>query len=71
MKSDTLHMMLVYTKTIMKAWLQYRSNALLSSLTVFLREATGIVVIYFTLLKFGTLGGWNIYKCCFCLAYCS
>ena len=65
MKSDTLHMMLVYTKTIMKAWFQYRSNALLSSLTVFLREATGIVVIYFTLLKFGTLGGWNIYEMLF------
>ena len=51
MKNDTLHVMGVYTKTIIKAWFQYRSDAFLSSLTVFLREATGIIVIYFTLLK--------------------
>ena len=65
MKNDTVYMMLVYTKTIMKAWFQYRSNALLSSFTVFLREATGIIVIYFTLLRFGTLGGWDIYEMLF------
>lgn len=68
MKNDTLHVMGVYTKTIIKAWFQYRSDALLSSLTVFLREATGIIVIYFTLLKFGTLGGWDIYEMLF--LYC-
>jgi len=65
MKNDTLYVMGVYTKTIMKAWFQYRSNALLSSFTVFFREATGIIVIYFTLMKFGTLGGWNIYEMLF------
>ncbi len=65
MKNDTLHVMAVYTKTIIKAWFQYRSDAFLSSFTVFLREATGIFVIYFTLLKFGTLGGWNIHEMLF------
>lgn len=65
MKNDTLYVMGVYTKTIMKAWFQYRSNALLSSFTVFFREATGIIVIYFTLMKFGTLRGWNIYEMLF------
>ena len=65
MKNDTLHVMGVYTKTIIKAWFQYRSDAFLSSLTVFLREATGIIVVYFTLLKFGTLGGWDIYEMLF------
>lgn len=64
-KNDTLYVMGMYTKTIMRAWFQYRSDALLASLTVFLREATSVIVIYFTLLKFGSLGGWNIYEMMF------
>ncbi len=62
---DTLKLMGVYTKTIMKAWFQYRVDAVLRSLAVFLREATGIIVIYFTLLKFDSLNGWNIYEMLF------
>lgn len=62
MRSDTLNLILIYTKKIMKAWFQYRTDALLRSLTVFLREATGIIVIYFTLLKFDSLNGWNMRK---------
>ncbi len=62
MHSDTLNLIGVYTKTIMKAWFQYRVDAVLKSLAVFLREATGIIVIYFTLLKFDTLNGWNMYE---------
>lgn len=57
--------MAVYSKTTAKAWFQYRVDALLKSLAVFLREATGIIVIYFTLLKFDTLSGWNIYEMLF------
>ena len=49
--------MAVYSKTTMRAWFQYRVDAFLRSLAVFLREATGIIVIYFTLLKFDTLSG--------------
>lgn len=59
---DTLNLMGVYTKTIMKAWFQYRADVFLSSLAVFLRESTGIIVIYITLLKFDTLNGWNMYE---------
>ena len=57
--------MAVYTKTTAKAWFQYRVDALLKSLAVFLRESTAIIVIYFTLLKFDTLSGWNIYEMLF------
>lgn len=64
-KHDTLHMIGVYTKTTMKAWFQYKVNAMLQSLAVFLREATGIIVIYFTLIKFDSLSGWNIYEMLF------
>ena len=62
---DTIHLMAVYSKTTAKAWFQYRVDAFLKSLAVFLREATGIIVIYFTLLKFDTLSGWNIYEMLF------
>ena len=62
MRNDTLNVIGVYTKTIMKAWFQYKVDAVLRSLAVFLREATGIIVIYFTLLKFDSLNGWNMYE---------
>ena len=59
---DTLNLIGVYTRTIMKAWFQYRVDAVLRSLAVFLRESTGIIVIYFALLKFESLNGWNMYE---------
>lgn len=60
MKIDSLHLACIYTKTIFKSWFQYRANAILSSLAVFMREATGIIVIYFTMMNFDSLNGWNI-----------
>lgn len=65
MKNDTFYLAGIYTKTIIKSWFQYKVNAILLSLAVFLRETTGIIVIYFTLLKFDTLNGWNIYELMF------
>ena len=65
MISDGLHLIGVYLRTTARAWFQYRLNAILSSFTVFIREATGIIVIYFTLLKFDQLNGWNIYEMLF------
>lgn len=60
MKSDTLTMFLYYSKVTIKSWFQYKVDAVLRSLAVFLRESTGIIVIYFTLLKFNNINGWNI-----------
>ena len=65
MVRDVCHLIGVYTKTIMKSWLQYKVDAILRSLAVFLRESTGIIVVYFTLLKFDTLNGWNVYELLF------
>lgn len=62
---DTIHLIGVYTKTTARAWFQYRVDAVLRSLAVFLRESTGIIVIWFTLQKFGKLNGWNIYEMMF------
>ncbi len=62
---DTIRLIGAYTKTTMKAWFQYRVDAVLRSLAVFLREATGIIVIYFTLLRFDTLNGWSLQEMLF------
>ena len=62
---DTVYLIGMYMKTTAKSWFQYRVDALLRSLAVFLREATGIIVVYFTLLKFDNLNGWNIYEMLF------
>lgn len=62
---DTIHLIGMYTKTTAKAWFQYRVDAVLKSLAVFLREAAGIIVIWFTLLKFDSINGWNIYETVF------
>lgn len=62
---NTIHLIGVYTKTIFRAWFQYRVDAVLRSLAVFLREATGIIVIYFTLLKFDSLNGWDLQEIMF------
>ena len=67
-KNDTLHLAGVYTKTIMRSWFQYKVDAVLRSLAVFLRESTGIIVIWFPLLKFDTLNGWNIQEMLFLIS---
>lgn len=60
MERDSISVFLYYSKLTVKSWFQYKVDAVLRSLAVFLREATGIIVIYFTLLKFGNINGWNI-----------
>ena len=65
MKSDLFSLSAVYTRMIFRSWFQYKVDAILRSLAVFMREATAIIVIFFTLLKFDTLNGWNIYEVLF------
>ncbi len=43
-----------------RARLQYRLNTVITTLAVFVRESTNIIVIYLTLLKFGKLNDWNV-----------
>lgn len=42
------------------AKMQYRVDTLVATLAVFLREATGIIVIYLTLMKFDSVNSWNV-----------
>lgn len=39
---------------------QYRMDSFVAALAVFIREATGIVVIYLTLMKFDSINQWNV-----------
>jgi len=64
-KFDFFSLSGLYTKMIFRSWFQYQVDAVLRSLAVFLRESTSIIVIYFTLLKFDQLNGWNIYEMLF------
>ncbi|MDE6233588.1 MAG: ABC transporter permease [Lachnospiraceae bacterium] len=40
--------------------LQYRADSIVATLAVFLREATGIIVIYLALMKFDCINEWNV-----------
>lgn len=59
MKYNVFDTALQYTRITLKSWFQYKVDAVLRSLAVFLRESTGIIVIYLTLQKFDSLNGWN------------
>lgn len=47
-------------KMSIRGRLQYRVDALVATLAVFIRESANIVVIYLALLKFDKINGWNI-----------
>ncbi|ABX41360.1 ABC transporter permease [Lachnoclostridium phytofermentans] len=59
---DAITMFFQYSRVTMKSWFQYRVDALLRSLAVFLREATGIVSIVLVLTKFDINGiiSWDV-----------
>lgn len=57
---EEIKIALQYLKRSIKARMQYRADTVVATLAVFLREATGIIVIYLTLLKFGVLGDWDV-----------
>lgn len=60
MENDLLLLMKMYIRITVRSWFQYKVDAVLRSMAVFLRESTGIIVIYFSLLKFDSLNGWNM-----------
>ncbi len=65
MKNDLLLLMKMYIRITVRSWFQYKVDAVLRSVAVFLRESTGIIVIYFSLLQFDSLNGWNMNKTLF------
>lgn len=66
---NTIQMMLFYSKITINAWFQYKLDAVLRSFSVFLREAGTIAVIYFTLMTFDDINGWNINELMFLFSF--
>lgn len=60
MVKDVLDMFWYYSKTSFRSRLQYKSDAILSAAGLFCRQSGDIIVVYFTLLKFNQINGWNI-----------
>lgn len=56
---DALSLFWCYTKMTMKSWFQYKLNACIQSFTVFFRESTSVLIMYFTLQSFDNINGWN------------
>lgn len=65
MRDNTLELIGLYMRTTIRSWFQYRVDALLRSVAVFLRESAGVIAIYFTLLKFDDLNGWGLQEMMF------
>lgn len=68
---DAIAMFYQYSRVTMKSWFQYRVDALLRSLAVFLREATGIISIILVFTKFDVSGinNWNINELVFLYSF--
>lgn len=56
---SALRLFQCYSKITIKSWFQYKLNACIQSFTVFLRESTNILIIYFTLQTFNDINGWD------------
>lgn len=62
MIKDVIDVFAAYTVCSVKAWFQYRVDAILKSLSVFIREVSNAIVIYLTLYMFESIAGWNVYE---------
>lgn len=58
-KDNSLVMFFYYSRNTMRSWFQYKVDAFVRSIAVFLREATAVIVIYLTLLSFHSINGWK------------
>lgn len=47
-------------KMSVRSRMQYRVDALVATIAVFVRESANIIVIYLALLKFDVINGWNV-----------
>ncbi len=62
MLKDIMAIFTAYTMCSIKAWFQFRLDAVLKSLSVFIREISNAVVVYLTLFMFNSIAGWNIHE---------
>lgn len=57
--NESIRLFACYSRITIRSWFQYKLNACIQSFTVFLRESTNILIIYFTLQKFDHINEWN------------
>lgn len=58
-----------YGKVVIKTWFQYKVDAILRSLAVFLRESASIIIIYITFQNFDNINGWNMNELFFLFSF--
>ncbi len=57
---DIVSLFLAYARSGLKSRFQYKLDAVVSTLAVFIREAAGIIAMYLALLTFDSINGWNM-----------
>lgn len=67
--ADHIRLFLVCSRYMTKAYFQYRFDAFLRTLAVFLRESTAVIVVYLTLKRFDTLDGWKLNELVFLFSF--
>ena len=66
---DTFALFIHYSLITIKSRFQYKVDAIFRSLAVFLRESASIIIIYFMLLKFENINGWDINELLFLFSF--
>lgn len=66
---ENILMIACYIKIVFRTWFQYRVDAILRSLAVFLRESASIIVILFTFQKFSQINGWSLEELLFLFSF--
>ena len=66
---DTFALFIHYSFITIKSRFQYKVDAIFRSLAVFLRESASIIIIYFMLLKFENINGWDINELLFLFSF--
>lgn len=57
---DILSLFFAYARSGLKSRFQYKVDAIVVIIAVFLREAGGLIAMYLAMQRFGTINGWSI-----------
>ena len=66
---EPIKLFFVYSRYMTKAFFQYKFDAFLRTLAVFIRESTAVIVVYLTLQRFDNINGWNMKELLFLYSF--